>query len=54
MLLAFTEQAAFQTAISGAVSQSTLDFEGLAGTTLASGDSVGGITFTFALWAAWT
>jgi hypothetical protein len=49
-LLTFTDPAVFQTAISGYVDQSTLDFEGVAvGTMLMSGDSAGGITFTFAL-----
>jgi hypothetical protein len=51
-LLTFTDQALFQNAISSSPGQSTLDFEDpplAAGTTLMSGDSAGGITFTFAL-----
>lgn len=48
-LVGFTDEAAFQTAVSAAgLSATTLDFEGLsAGDQIASGGSAGGITFTY-------
>lgn len=47
---AYTQRAAFDAALAGHTDVRVLDFESVpAGTTIASGDSLGGITFTFAI-----
>lgn len=46
----FTDQASFQAAVAALPNQQTLDFEALSsGSLLSSGDSVGGITFNYAI-----